>query len=83
MQGDTIIEYDGVRDLTTEKFIALTARTRKSKAKHRVVFVRGGYEYSVRVSSGFTGVSCNGYQPTWSIQEAADQARCRTERGYR
>ena len=57
MQGDTIIEYDGVRDLTTEKFIALTAQTRKSKTKHLVVFVRDGYEYSVRVSSGFVGVS--------------------------
>ncbi len=56
-KGDVIIEYDGVRDLTTEKFIALTANTRKSKAKHLVVFVRDGYEYSVRVSPGFAGVA--------------------------
>ena len=57
MQGDTIIEYDGVGELTTEKFIALTAQTRKSKSKHVVVFVRDGYEHSVKVSSGFVGVS--------------------------
>ena len=57
MQGDTIIEYDGVRELTTETFIALTAQTRKSKSKHVVVFVRDGYEHSVKVSSGFVGVS--------------------------
>ncbi len=56
-QGDIIVEYDGVRDLTTEKFIALTAKTRKSKTKHLVVFVRDGYEHSVRVSPGFVGVS--------------------------
>ncbi|MGO9120205.1 MAG: SUMF1/EgtB/PvdO family nonheme iron enzyme [Desulfomonilaceae bacterium] len=56
-QGDIIVEYDGVRDLTTEKFIALTAKTRKSKTKHLVVFVRNGYEHSVRISPGFVGVS--------------------------
>ena len=52
MQGDTIIEYDGVRELTTEKFIALTAQTRKSKSKHLVVFVRDGYEHSVKSRPG-------------------------------
>ena len=56
-QGDAIIEYDGVRDLTTEKFIALTAQTRKSKSKRLVIFVRDGYEHSATVSSGFVGVS--------------------------
>ena len=56
-QGDIIIEYDGVRDLTTEKFIALTARTKRAKAKPLVIFVRDGREYSARVSPGFIGVS--------------------------
>jgi len=56
-QGDVIIEYDGVRDLTTEKFIALTARTKRAKAKPLVIFVRDGREYSARVSPGFIGVS--------------------------
>jgi formylglycine-generating enzyme required for sulfatase activity len=55
--GDIIIEYDGSRDLTSEKFLALTARTRKQKKKPRIVLVREGYEYSVSVAPGFLGIT--------------------------
>jgi len=57
VRGDVIIEYDGARDLTTEKFLALTARTKKDKTHPIVVFVRDGYEYSLRLPSGSLGIS--------------------------
>jgi formylglycine-generating enzyme required for sulfatase activity len=56
-KGDVIIEYDGARDLTADKFLAMTAISRREKTKPLVVFVRDGYEYSVRVNPGFLGVS--------------------------
>jgi S1-C subfamily serine protease len=57
VRGDVIIEYDGARDLTTEKFLALTAKTKKEKTHPIVVFVRDGYEYSLRLPSGSLGIS--------------------------
>ncbi len=56
-RGDIIIEYNGVRDLTAERLIALSASAKKEKTKPHVVFVREGYEYSLKVSPGFLGVS--------------------------
>jgi formylglycine-generating enzyme required for sulfatase activity len=56
-RGDIIIEYNGVRELSAERLIALSAAAKKEKAKPHVVFVRDGYEYSVKVSPGFLGVS--------------------------
>jgi formylglycine-generating enzyme len=55
--GDVIIEYNGERDLTSEKFLALTALTKKERSKPIVVFVRDGHEYSVRVPPGFLGIT--------------------------
>ncbi|MEW6530147.1 MAG: SUMF1/EgtB/PvdO family nonheme iron enzyme [Thermodesulfobacteriota bacterium] len=55
--GDVIIEYDGVRDLTAEKFLALTARTNKGRKKPMLILVRNGYEYSAHVEAGFLGVT--------------------------
>ncbi|MBM4326298.1 MAG: hypothetical protein FJ118_03955 [Deltaproteobacteria bacterium] len=55
--GDVIIEYDGVRDLTAEKFLALTARTSKGRKKPMLILVRDGYEYSAHVEAGFLGVT--------------------------
>ncbi len=57
IKGDIIIEYDGARDLTTDKFLAMTAVSRRDKTRPLVIFVRDGYEYSVRVSPGFIGIS--------------------------
>jgi len=56
-RGDVIVEYYGSRDLTADKLIALTSRSSKNKKKPILVFVRGGYEYSVRVNPGFLGVA--------------------------
>lgn len=57
VRGDVIIEYNGVRDLTAEKFLALTSKTKKDKTHPIVVFVRDGYEYSLRLPSGSVGIS--------------------------
>jgi len=57
VRGDVIIEYNGVRDLTAEKFLALAAKTRQDKTNPVVVFVRDGYEYSLRLPSGAIGIS--------------------------
>ncbi|MBI5249215.1 MAG: SUMF1/EgtB/PvdO family nonheme iron enzyme, partial [Desulfomonile tiedjei] len=57
IKGDVIIEYDGARDLTADKFLAMTAVSRRDKTRPLVVFVRDGYEYSVRLNPGFMGVS--------------------------
>ena len=56
-KGDVIIEYNGERDLTAEKFLALTTETKRSRVKPIIVFARDGYEYSVRVAPGFLGIS--------------------------
>ncbi|MBI4966085.1 MAG: SUMF1/EgtB/PvdO family nonheme iron enzyme [Desulfomonile tiedjei] len=56
-RGDVIIEYHGVRDLTAEKFLALTAKTKRDKTHPVAVFVRDGYEYSLRLPSGSIGIS--------------------------
>jgi len=57
VRGDVIIEYNGVRDLTAEKFLALTARTKHDKTRPVVVFVRDGFEYSLRLPSGSIGIA--------------------------
>jgi formylglycine-generating enzyme required for sulfatase activity len=57
LKGDVIIEYHGERDLTTEKFLALTATTKRNKVRPVLVFVRDGYQYSARVAPGFLGVN--------------------------
>jgi len=55
--GDVIIEYGGVRDLTSEDLLALTARTKREKSHAVAVFVRDGVEHSVRVPPGSLGIS--------------------------
>ncbi len=57
MQGDIIIEYDGVRNLTSEGLLALTAKTKKEKSKPSLIFIRDGQQYSVRVNPGFLGIA--------------------------
>lgn len=57
IQGDVIIEYAGVRDLTGEQFLGLTARTKREKTNPVAVFVRDGHEHSVRVAPGSLGIS--------------------------
>lgn len=57
IKGDIIIEYDGARDLTTDRFLAMTAISRRDKTRPLMVFIRDGYEYSIRVNPGFIGVS--------------------------
>lgn len=56
-KGDVIVEYNGEGDLTAERFLALTAETKRRRIKPIVVFARDGYEYSVRVAPGFLGVT--------------------------
>jgi Zn-dependent protease len=56
-KGDIIIEYDGVRDLTTEKLVALTAMAKPEGHCVSVVVAREGSEYSLMVASGPLGIS--------------------------
>lgn len=56
-KGDIIISYDGVMDLTSEKLISLTGRSKKDKSRPEIRFVRDGREYSVRALPGFLGIS--------------------------
>jgi formylglycine-generating enzyme required for sulfatase activity len=56
-QGDVIIEYDGVRNLTSEKFLALTAKTRRERRNPIVVFVRDGYQHTTRAARGYLGIT--------------------------
>ncbi len=55
-KGDVIIEYDGVRDLTTEKLATLTVLARP-KAIVRAVLVRTGQEQTLSLPSGPLGIS--------------------------
>jgi hypothetical protein len=55
--GDVIIEYDGVRELSAQKFFALCGRSKKERTRPVVVFIRDGYEHSVRTAPGFLGIS--------------------------
>jgi formylglycine-generating enzyme required for sulfatase activity len=54
--GDVIMEYDGVKELTPERFIALTGRTSGSRGKIGVVVARDGFKYDLRADPGFLGV---------------------------
>lgn len=55
--GDVIIEYNGERNLTADKLIALTAATRRERSRPLVIFIRNGVEYAVRTSPGFLGIT--------------------------
>ena len=55
--GDVIIEYDGTRNLGAEKLIALSAKTSRRRRKPKLIIVREGYLYSVRVAPGFLGIT--------------------------
>jgi formylglycine-generating enzyme required for sulfatase activity len=55
--GDVIIEYQGVRDLTSEKLLSLTGTTKKRRSKVSLVFVRDGLEHAIQVGPGALGVS--------------------------
>ncbi|MEW6141081.1 MAG: SUMF1/EgtB/PvdO family nonheme iron enzyme [Thermodesulfobacteriota bacterium] len=56
-KGDIIIEYNGIKDLTADKLLALNAQTRKERIQPEVLFVRDGYQYTTRVPRGFLGIS--------------------------
>jgi sulfatase modifying factor 1 len=56
-KGDVIIEYHGTGELTSDKFLALTAKTRRERIRPILVFIRDGYEHSVRVARGFLGIT--------------------------
>lgn len=56
-KGDIIIEYNGIKDLTADKLLALNAQTRKERIQPEVLFVRDGYQYATRVPRGFLGIS--------------------------
>ncbi|MGO9567509.1 MAG: SUMF1/EgtB/PvdO family nonheme iron enzyme [Desulfomonilaceae bacterium] len=57
VKGDVIIEYDGVGNLTEGKLLALAAKAKRGKIRPLVVFVRGGYEYTIRLAPGSPGIS--------------------------
>lgn len=57
LKGDVIVEYDGITDLNSDRFLAATAKTRKERRRTLVRFVRDGYEYSVNATPGFLGIS--------------------------
>jgi hypothetical protein len=55
--GDIIVEYDGMRNLTTDKLTALTTVTKPEGTQVRVVFMRAGHESSTLVPPGPLGIS--------------------------
>ncbi|MBI5248358.1 MAG: SUMF1/EgtB/PvdO family nonheme iron enzyme [Desulfomonile tiedjei] len=58
-KGDVIIEYNGVRDLTSDRLLELStaAASRTTRTASQAVVVRDGYEYSVVLPAGPIGVS--------------------------
>ena len=74
-KGDVIIEYNGVRDLTTEKYLALCALTRQEKINPVIVFVRSGYEYANTRGPGIPRNDGDGYDGARSFQEEGDDPR--------
>jgi formylglycine-generating enzyme required for sulfatase activity len=56
-RGDVIIEFNGVRDLNSERFLALSAAAKRDKIRPTLIFVREGVEYGVKVPPGFLGMS--------------------------
>jgi hypothetical protein len=56
-KGDVIIEYDGVRNLSTETLSSLTAAARPEGIGIDVVFLRDGQQDTLRVPSGSLGIS--------------------------
>lgn len=57
LKGDIITSYDGVTDLTSEKLIALTSRSKKDKSRPEIIFIRDGREYALKALPGFLGIS--------------------------
>jgi hypothetical protein len=56
-KGDVIVEYDGMRNLTTGKLMALTVMTKPEGTQVRVFFMRDGHEHSTAVPPGPLGIS--------------------------
>lgn len=56
-KGDIVVEYNGFRNLTSERLLTLTAQTKNEKTKPILIFIRDGYEYSVRVAPGYLGIA--------------------------
>ena len=56
-KGDVIVEYNGKRELDGPLFLALTADTKRTRDRPLIVFVRDGYEHSVRTNPGFLGIT--------------------------
>jgi hypothetical protein len=55
--GDTIIEYDGVENLTTETLSALATMRRPEGIRTRVIFVRNGCKHGLTLPPGPLGIS--------------------------
>ena len=56
-KGDVIVEYHGVRELTTDVLRELAAVTKREKVRPVMVFIREGEEYTVRVGPGLGGLT--------------------------
>ncbi len=56
-KGDVIIEYDGVGNLTSDKLLAVSARTRSAGARPSMMIVRNGVQFSVQVPPGALGIT--------------------------
>jgi formylglycine-generating enzyme required for sulfatase activity len=56
IRGDVIIEYNGVRDLTSDRILELSS-LRTPKSVTPMIFVREGQEYTVALPPGDLGVS--------------------------
>ncbi len=57
IKGDVIIEYHGVRDLTSDTLKELSVATRREKLYPILVFIRDGEEHTVRVGPGLGGLT--------------------------
>lgn len=56
-RGDVIIEFNGIGELTADRLLDLSSTSRTAKTSSQLVFVRGGYEYSVLLPPGTMGIS--------------------------
>lgn len=79
--GDIIVEYDGMRNLTTDKLMALTTVTRPEGTQIRMAFMRNGHERSALVPPGPLGISVlDTTMHTSSGQDASDELTERFKR---
>lgn len=70
MPGDAIVQYDGVRGLTSQRLGALVASARFQGGMKRIVFLRNGTEHSAIVRPVALGISARDLYSNPSLDQA-------------